>query len=68
MGSSCCDKKCDELEKLSRQQSRVLWIVLVINLSMLGIEFLSSLHANSLALLGDSLDMLGDALAYSSSL
>jgi cation diffusion facilitator family transporter len=64
----CCQKKSSALEKLSKQQSRVLWIVLGINGVMFGVEFFSGIWSNSLALTGDSLDMLGDAIAYGSSL
>lgn len=68
MASQCCEKKSAALEELSKQQSKVLWIVLAINLVMFVIEILASLHADSLALMGDSLDMLGDSLAYGASL
>ncbi len=68
MADECCQKKSCELEKLTQRQSKVLWIVLAINAVMFGIEIVSGVLANSLALTGDSLDMLGDAIAYASSL
>ncbi|MGV0026903.1 cation transporter [Phormidesmis priestleyi] len=68
MTDECCQKKSCELEKLTQRQSKVLWIVLAINTVMFGIEVVSGVLANSLALTGDSLDMLGDAIAYGSSL
>ncbi|MCD8488084.1 MAG: cation transporter [Desertifilum sp.] len=68
MSDSCCQNKLCELEKLSQQQSRVLWTVLGINAVMFGVELVSGIWSNSLALTSDSLDMLGDALAYGSSL
>lgn len=68
MSDHCCQKKSGELEKLSKRQSKVLWLVLSINAVMFGIELLAGIWSNSLALTGDSLDMLGDAIAYSSSL
>ena len=68
MGEACCEAKNSELEKMAHGQKRVLWIVLVINLSMFGIELSSGIYADSVALLGDSLDMLGDAIAYGISL
>lgn len=68
MGSSCCDMKSSELEKLNKQQSQTLWVVLTINLVMFGVEIVASLHANSLSLMGDSLDMLGDSAAYATSI
>lgn len=66
--SDCCQQKACDLEHLAQRQRRVLWIVLGINGVMFGVELASGLWANSLALTGDSLDMLGDAIAYGSSL
>jgi Co/Zn/Cd efflux system component len=68
MGDHCCQAKACELSKLRKQQSKVLWAVLFINLLMFGIEFGAGFRADSLSLTGDSLDMLGDALVYASSL
>jgi cation diffusion facilitator family transporter len=68
MGASCCDAKNPELEKMAQSQKRTLWIVLLINLVMFGVELTSGIYADSIALLGDSLDMLGDAIAYGVSL
>lgn len=68
MGTECCEAKTPELDKMAKDQKRVLWIVLVINLAMFGVELVSGLYADSIALLGDSLDMLGDSLAYGASL
>ena len=68
MGASCCEAKNPELEKLAIDQKRVLWIALVINFIMFGTELVSGIYANSTALLGDSLDMLGDSFAYGVSL
>ena len=68
MGDNCCQAKACELSKLRKQQTRVLWAVLLINLLMFLIEFGAGLRAESLSLTGDALDMLGDALVYASSL
>lgn len=68
MADSCCQDKGCELAKLRKDQTHVLWAVLVINLVMFVVEFGASLQAASLSLAGDSLDMLGDALVYASSL
>ena len=56
------------LENIQKQHSNVLWIVLFINLIMFVIELVSGFRAKSLALTGDSLDMLGDSLVYGSSI
>ncbi|MBW4473206.1 MAG: cation transporter [Stenomitos rutilans HA7619-LM2] len=68
MSDHCCQKKSSELEALSKQQSKILWVVLGINAVMFSVELLAGIWSNSLALTGDSLDMLGDAIAYGSSL
>ena len=66
--SDCCDHKVDELTALRAQQSSTLKIVLVINALMFFVEISAGLLAHSLALVADSLDMLGDALLYGVSL
>jgi len=66
MADECCQKKSSELAKLS--QRKVLWSVLGINAVMFVVELVAGMRASSLSLTGDSLDMLGDAVAYGSSL
>ncbi|UVJ46655.1 cation diffusion facilitator family transporter [Pseudomonas sp. LS1212] len=61
---SCCENKAEELAQLRAKQSRVLYIVLAINAAMFLVEFVAGWIANSTALLGDSLDMFGDASVY----
>ena len=68
MAEHCCQHKAQELEKLQQRQSKVLWIILVINAVMFVVEFSGGIKAASLSLTGDSLDMLGDALVYGCSL
>ena len=68
MSDNCCQGKTHELRRLAKQQGRVLWIVLSINAVMFVVELLSGIFSNSIALTGDSLDMLGDSIAYGSSL
>lgn len=64
----CCQQKACDLEAMSKRQSKVLWVVLVINATMFVIELTSGIVGHSVSLVGDSLDMLGDAFAYGSSL
>ena len=59
---SCC------AATVRQQQRRVLQLVLAINAAMFFVEFGAGLFARSTALLGDSLDMLGDTLVYGFSL
>ena len=68
MSENCCQSKGKDLEKIRKQHPKVLWIVLFINITMFVIELINGIRANSLALTGDSLDMLGDSLVYGSSL
>jgi len=68
MADECCQQKSFELSKLSQRQSKVLWAVLVVNGVMFVVELVAGIRASSLSLTGDSLDMLGDAMAYGSSL
>lgn len=68
MAKHCCQHKAKELEKLQRRQSKILWIILIINAAMFFVEFSGGIKAASLSLTGDSLDMLGDALVYGCSL
>lgn len=64
----CCDNKIYELTALREKQVKVLKVVLVINALMFLVEFTTGWFARSTALLGDSLDMLGDAFVYGVSL
>ena len=47
---------------------RILWDALTINFAMFGVEVASGLSAQSVSLLADSLDFLGDAANYGVSL
>lgn len=61
---SCCENKAGELAQLRAKQARVLYIVLAVNALMFLVEFAAGWIAGSTALLGDSLDMFGDASVY----
>lgn len=65
---NCCQSKSCELQKIQKSQARVLWITLAINATMFFAELIGGLMAGSIAVTSDSLDMLGDAIAYGSSL
>lgn len=65
---SCCQGKAEALERLRERQSRVLKILLAANAAMFLLEAGFGVVARSTALLGDSLDMFGDALVYGASL
>lgn len=62
--SGCDSCSTDKIAKASKQQKRVLIIVLLINAGMFVVEFMAGLISHSTALMADSLDMLADALIY----
>jgi Co/Zn/Cd efflux system component len=67
VGSSCCENSCAVEALRARQKStlvKVLWINAVMFIVIAG----ASVFGQSTALLSDSLDNLGDALAYGLSL
>jgi cation diffusion facilitator family transporter len=64
----CCADKSSALVRLHGRQTATLRVVLLLNAGMFGVEFIAGLLAGSVALLADSLDMLGDALVYGFSL
>jgi cation diffusion facilitator family transporter len=66
--SDCCDDKSCEVAVLKKNHVGVLVTVLCINGTLFLIEAIAGIKAHSTGLLGDSLDMLGDAMAYGISL
>mgnify|MGYP001821881330 CR=1 FL=1 len=56
---------CDcSVEVESKEQSRLLWVLLVINGVMFVVEISIGILAESMGLIADSLDMLADAAVY----
>ena len=51
-----------------RRYRKILWIALIINITMFVVEIVSGVKANSVSLLADPLDFLGDAVNYDISL
>ena len=68
MGANCCHNKQEDLEKKSLEHKNVLWTVLVINAIMFFVEMYFGIVSGSVAVIGDSLDMLGDSITYASSI
>lgn len=57
--------ECDcAIEIESREQSRLLWVLLIINGVMFAVEISIGILAESMGLIADSLDMLADAAVY----
>jgi cation diffusion facilitator family transporter len=66
--TDCCEDKSCEVAALRQNHARILKTVLAINAVMFVVEITAGTLARSTALTADSLDMLGDALAYGLSL
>jgi cation diffusion facilitator family transporter len=66
--ADCCNDKACEIDALRGRQSSTLKIVLGINAVMFVVELTAGLLGNSISLVADSLDMLGDAMVYGFSL
>lgn len=60
----CCENKCSSEDLEDVGYRRVLWIALGINAAMFFVEMLSSVKAESVSLLADAADFLGDAANY----
>jgi cation diffusion facilitator family transporter len=67
MDNCCIDKTC-AVDRLRERQAATLRVALAANAAMFVVEIVAGLLAGSVALLADSLDMLGDALVYGFSL
>ena len=61
--SDCCDSVCDTPPP-NPAYRRALWIALVLNALMFGVEIIASFAAQSVSLLADAVDFLGDAGNY----
>ncbi len=68
MSDPCCEGSAAVAAGLRSKHRGVLRTVLAINLGLFAVEAGAGVLARSSALLGDSLDMLGDALIYGASL
>ena len=70
MGAQCgCNHSCSTEAKTPHGRYRlILWLALLINAAMFGVEMLFGVWAQSASLLADSLDFFGDAANYGISL
>lgn len=64
MGANCCHDDHQPSHSPDPQYRRILWMALVINALMFVIEIIFSQRANSVSLLADAIDFLGDAANY----
>ncbi len=68
MGKNCCGPVEDVEANNDPLWRRILWIALILNAVMFGVEIVAGLAADSRALQADALDFLGDAANYAISL
>jgi Co/Zn/Cd efflux system component len=68
MGKNCCGFIEDREANNDPLWRRILWIALILNAVMFGVEIVAGLAAESRALQADALDFLGDAANYAISL
>lgn len=64
MSDHCCNSNASCSTDVSPKFRRALWIALVVNAAMFGVELTAGLHANSVSLLADAVDFFGDAANY----
>ncbi|HTH95125.1 MAG TPA: cation diffusion facilitator family transporter [Rhodocyclaceae bacterium] len=67
MAACGCDSGCSTTT-VSPRFRKALWIALVINTAMFGVELGGGLHSGSVSLLADAIDFAGDAANYGISL
>ena len=65
MSDSCCAPSAPSADPRYR---KVLWVALVLNATMFGVEIFGSMRSGSVSLLADAIDFLGDAANYGISL
>jgi cation diffusion facilitator family transporter len=66
MSANCCNH--EPPQETNQRYRKILWIALVVNFTMFGVEIIAGIQAGSASLLADSLDFLGDAANYGISL
>lgn len=68
MADPCCAGKSGTTALNDLRWRRVLWIALIVNAAMFGVEIVAGVAADSRALQADALDFLGDSANYAISL
>jgi Co/Zn/Cd efflux system component len=68
MSEDCCGSNSVSANGVPPRYRRVLWIALIVNLAMFGVEIFAGWQAGSVSLLADAVDFFGDAANYSTSL
>jgi cation diffusion facilitator family transporter len=65
MSDACCSPPTPSADPRYR---RILWIALILNVAMFGVEVIGGLQTGSVSLLADAIDFFGDAANYGLSL
>ena len=68
MADQCCAGAAGKSALNDPRWRRILWIALIVNAAMFGVEIVMGVTADSRALQADALDFLGDAANYAISL
>ncbi|MBO6519421.1 MAG: cation transporter [Rhodospirillales bacterium] len=68
MSAFCCENDPDPGGQVTKTQRRALWVALVINAVMFGVELTGGLIGKSVGLQADAVDFFGDAANYGLSL
>ena len=68
MAADCCESSCTPPTLVTPRYRRVLWVALIVNLAMFGVELAAGWGAGSASLLADAVDFFGDAANYAVSL
>jgi Co/Zn/Cd efflux system component len=68
MADHCCSGAAGKSALNDPRWRRILWIALIVNAAMFGVEIVMGVAADSRALQADALDFLGDAANYAISL
>ncbi|HEU4850645.1 MAG TPA: cation transporter [Telluria sp.] len=67
--SACCTGSCaPATPPVDKQYRRILWIALLVNAAMFGVELAAGWTSGSVSLLADAVDFFGDAANYGVSL
>ena len=67
--AGCCSRTCATTKApIDRRFRLALWVALVVNAAMFGVEIIGGLSAGSTSLLADAVDFAGDAANYALSL
>jgi Co/Zn/Cd efflux system component len=68
MPACCCDSACSSQTTISPRYRKALWLALIINAAMFGVEIVGGLKSGSMSLFADAVDFAGDAANYGISL